>query len=355
MSLNRNSLAALLAGGEPLVIHHWDADGVTSAVTIAQFVGRGVSFLVPPFTYRPKADFMNVVAGLSADKDLVLVVDYNVQPEVYASIVAAAAGKPVVVIDHHVSAYPRVANFYYYNPAAEGDPMGLWPSAAHVIADALGFYDPMLIAVSIYGDLWEEALNNRVYRAYMNELGLDVERDSGLIRECAMQLWASEAARLTDVIGGLAYSLAYGGVDPCQAILSDPRMTNAREAVEADMKRAINDAERGEALGGRVMIYGIKASYRVTGMIARQLARQNPGKAVVVYSLEGGVGKVYVRGLRDSRPLIERLRSKGLSAGGKSQLGNNVISLEVPQESLDVTVKEVIRSMEELAGSILLA
>lgn len=350
MSLSRNSLASLLADVEPLIIHHWDADGIASAVTVAQFVGPGAIFVVPPFTYRPPRDFVEQVSKLAANKDVVLVLDYNAPPEVYASLVTAIGGRPVVAVDHHTTTYPRVPNFYYYNPAAEGDPNGLWPSAAHVIADALGFYDPMLVAMSIYGDLWDDSVNNRVYRAYMEEVGLDVKEDSELIRNCAMQIWAAEAAKLKDVIDGLAYSLAYGGADPCEAILSDPRMTNAREAVEEELSRARSAASRKEELNGRVLAFGVTTKYKITGMLARQLARENAGKIVVVYSVEeGATGRIYVRGLAQAKPLIEELRSKGLNVGGKSQRSNNVVSLEVQPGDLEQAVDLVIKSIGKLA------
>lgn len=351
-SVGKNAVASLLSQSQPLVIHHWDADGIASAVTVAQFVGPGVTFVMPPFTYRPSREFLDRVRLASSGKDLILIVDYNVAPEVMASIVSVARGRPVLVVDHHTAEYPKVPGLYYYNPAAAGDRQGLWPSAAHVLADALGFYDPLMIAMSIYGDLWEKALGNRVYAEYMDEVGMDVRSDSELIRDCVMQIWSAEAMRLAEVLEGLPYSLSYGGLDPCQAILSDPRMTNARVEVEGELRRAYESAARSTALEGRVALFGVRTKYKVTGMLSRRFEDEAGDKVIVVYSLEEGqgVGRIYVRGNFNVAELVARLRKRGLSAGGKEQPGNNSVALEVDPSMLESAVKVVTDELGAMLG-----
>ncbi len=345
MSLSRNSLASLLSSSTPLIVHHWDADGVFAAVTAAQFTGPGASFLVPPFTYEPDQKFMNRLLALAADKDIVLVLDYSAPQHVLAAMVSAVGNKPVVVVDHHMTSYPRISRLLYYNPAMNGDPEGLWPSAAHVVAEALGFYDPMLVAASIYGDLLEEAPNNRVFRAYMKELGMDPEADLSMIRDCAMQVWGAEANMELDVLEGLAYSLTYGAVDPCEALMSDPRLTNMRLMAEDEVRRLIDRALSEAEVRGGVMVARARTRLRIGGMVARELRRKAKEDIVVLSLLEDavGLGRIYVRGSRFSpRALAEGLRSKWRSVGAKEEPGNMVVSLQVPGDKLDEALNDVL-------------
>ena len=344
MSLSRNSLASLLSSSEPLIVHHWDADGVVSAVTTASFASGRADFMVPPLTYSPPMSFIDEVARRAAPKDLIVVADYNVSGEFLAALVSRVK-RPVVVVDHHVATYPRLPNLYYYNPAAEGDPDGIWPSTAHVIADALGFYDPLLIATSIYGDLDEEAPRNPVFRYYMDQVGLDPERDANIPRDCALQIWGAEAAGEVEVLSRLAYELTYGGVDPCQAIMSDPRLTTLRMRAEEEVENAVSEAVRGMSRIGKVAVYSVELSLRVSGMVARRLLSRADAPVVALVAREAmtGASKIYIRGdIPDPVMIIKSLRSAGLRASGKSQKGNNVIVIDVgagsPSEALQKAI-----------------
>ncbi len=344
MSLSRNSLASLLASSEPLIIHHWDADGLAAAVTAASFSHGRADFVVPPFTYTPSREFIAKVADMASGKDLVVLVDYNISPESLASLVSGTR-KPVVVIDHHVSAYPRVPNLYYYNPASQGDPEGLWPSAAHVLADAIGFYDPLLIAMSIYGDLQEEAPRNRVFRYYMEQIGLDPDQDVEIPRSCAMQVWGAEAAGDAELLGSLAYELAYGGVDPCQAIMSDPRLTNHRLRAEEEVERAFREAVGKGSRRGKAGVYNVILKMRVAGAVARRLAAATdlPVVILVARESEAGPSKIYVRGdISDPLRVIRELRGVGLRAAGKSQRGNNVVVVDIGHGDVKAALEKVV-------------
>mgnify|MGYP001772809364 CR=1 FL=1 len=352
MSLDARSLLRLITNSSPLIVHHWDADGVISAVTVARFVSGRASFLVPNFTYDVDQGLLGLVRSGLADRDLLLVLDYNASPRALAALtsVAAAEGAPVVVLDHHVARYPRVAGLLYYNPAADGDPEGLWPSAAHVAADAIGFYDPLLVAASIYGDLQDEAVGNRVFRKYMEEAGLDPVEDAGLPRDCSMQVWGAEAHRDARLIAGLAYELTYGAADPCQALLSDPRLTNMRLEAEKEVEEAVEGAE--VLSEGPVKVVRVRTRLRVGGMVARRLSRLARGILVAIVEEEGSErARIYVRGSEGFDPLaVYRALSPAVHVGAKNQRGNKVVSLEVSRESVSEIV-EAIRSSLEAHGA----
>ncbi|MGC9072378.1 MAG: DHH family phosphoesterase [Acidilobus sp.] len=350
MSLSRNSLASLIASSEPLIIHHWDADGVASAVTAASFAQGRADFVVPPLTYTPSVDFVRHVVTRSSDKDLILVLDYNASSEFLAAL-ASASGKPVVVVDHHLASYPRIANLYYYNPAAEGDPEGLWPSAAHLLADAIGFYDPLLIAMSIYGDLQDSSQMNRVFRYYMEQIGLDPVADAGIPRGCAMQVWGAEAASDLELLAGLPVELTYGAVDPCQALLSDPRLSNHRMRAEEEVERAVKEALATEARRGRAVVYTVSLRMRVTGMVTRRLLAASGLPVVIVLAREGqGKSKIYVRGeIGDPTKLVAILRGSGLRASGKRQPYNDIVVVDVGHVRDESAVERVVEAVNLIA------
>jgi single-stranded DNA-specific DHH superfamily exonuclease len=347
LSLSRNALASLIASSEPLIVAHWDADGIASAVTAAGFVSGRADFVIPPFTYRPSRDFLELIARRAEAKDLVLVLDYNVSPEVLVSM-AASARKPIVVVDHHIASYPRVPNVYYYNPAAEGDPEGLWPSAAHVLADALGFYDPLLIAMSIYGDLRDGAPRNRVFRYYMEQVGLDPEADLGLLAQCSDQVWGAEAVGDLSALEGLPYELAYGGVDPCQALMSDPRLTNDRLRAEEEVDRAVREAMASRRAEGRAGVYVVSLRARVAGEVARRVKRSSGDPVIVLVAREETMGstKIYVRGDElNVAKVMKALEGQGIRASGKDQAGNRVLVIDVGQGPHERALQALIEAI----------
>ncbi|MCE4624215.1 MAG: DHH family phosphoesterase [Caldisphaeraceae archaeon] len=346
--MDPKSILRLISNSSPLIIHHWDCDGVVSAVTIASYIGRRVSFESPPFKYTIDDDYLEMLEYKLEDHDVIIVVDLNLSPK-YLVLLSYRLGRPVVSIDHHTTKeIPRHPSILYYNPAKDGDPQGIWPSAAHVIATLTGFYDPLLIASSIVGDLGSNAKNNRVYMKYMNEIGLDPIADFNLPNDCSMQIWGAEAMGKIDIIKNLPSSLLYGGLDPCYAILNDPILGNLRYEAEEELKRLVSKAENTlEAAGRNFYATKLDGNARLVSKVARKVSSDHPNDIIMIGYLARSINRasIYIRTRRIDVNLIDLLKSinnLGYKAGGKFQRGNNVLAVDVEPEKLDEAFNDIM-------------
>ncbi len=353
MQLEDKQLMRLLSNSNPLIIHHWDADGVISATTLANYIGQGIDFESPPFKYNLDKNYLEILSLKSESHDIIIIVDLNLPSKVLAEI-SSITNKPVISIDHHTTNdIPKSLSIVYYNPAKNGDPEGLWPSAAHVVAILTGIYDPLLISSSIAGDLDNEAKNNRIFKKYMDEIGLDPEKDFDIPKDCAMQIWGAEALGKIDIIKNLPSVLAYGGIDPCAALMRDPVLTTLRNEAEEELNNLINKADTQlEKITDYFYAVMINGNGRLISKISRTLASKYPNRLIMVGYLAKSTNdaSIYIRTKRNDinfSKISEKIKILGYQVGGKSQINNNVIGVEIKPESLSEAYSNIVEIIKK--------
>ena len=344
-----------------VVVFHWDMDGVASAVLAASAAGDagGSAFVLPGFRFVFDKPFLDRVRGLARGRRLLVVVDLGV-PGGSLLLLQRYASRPAVVVDHHSQPEPPGdPAIVYVNPAARGDPAGNWPSAAHVLRSLVGRGDPLLVAASIVGDLGPAARANRWYQKYMVEAGLHPVRDYWVPQECAALVDGASAMGRADVLEALAARLSLEG-EPCRLILEDGVLHSLRAQAEAELEDLLAQARgAGEEVMPGVLLYRLEGLGRHASKLARRLAAEHPDKIVVVAykSRATGEERVYARTYKRGAPplaapsLIRRLRSRGLSAGGKSQGANNVLAVEAAPGRLGEALDEVLEALKGLLGA----
>jgi len=341
----------------PVIVMHWDMDGVASATLAAQASGKPgeAAFASPNFRYAFDKPFLDRVRGLARGRKLLVVVDLAI-PGGSVKLLQRYTARPAVVLDHHVQPEPPDdPAITYVNPAARGDPAGNWPSAAHVIASVTGVGDPLLVAASIVGDLGPAARANRWYQNYMVKAGLDPARDYHIPEACASLVDSASTMGRLDVIEALPARLSLEE-EPCMLILEDGLLHSLKAQAEAELEQLLDMAEEAveEPIPG-VLLYRLEGGGRHASKLARRLALKHSDKIVVVAYKSKATGeervyaRTYKRGapLLASRAVVSRLRSLGLSAGGKSQGPNNVLAVEAPPGRLEEALEAVL---EELRG-----
>ena len=108
--------------------------------------------------------------------------------------------------------------------------------------------------------------------------------------------------------------------------------------------------------GGKVVVYRLEGEGMHASKLARALASRSPGSVVVVSytSRRLGQARVYARVYGSTEPplaeLINCLRARGFSAGGKTQPGNNVVAVEVDAGEEDEALRAVLEGVERLVG-----
>ena len=344
----------------PLIITHWDADGVITASLLLSWLNspEEAKVVVPPFTFSWDRDFLDIIERESKERGYLAVLDLAV-PGGTLDLVWARVKKTMVVVDHHVqSELPRRPAIVYINPARKGDPGGRWPSAAHVLSSILGYWkDPLLLAASIVGDLGPEARASLVYQDYMAKAGLHPVNDFWIAEDCANLIDAASIMGRRDVLEVLPKRLSFEE-NPCEIILKDGLLHSLRAKAEGELEELLSGAKP-ELVTDDILVFVMKGEGRHASKLARRLAKKYKDKIVIVIYKSLGTGKLrgYARSYSPHAPPLvmaaERLRSLGYPAGGKYQTGNNVVALEAPRGvSEEKVLEDLLNSLKVLGVRI---
>ena len=356
----RRSAYKILAGGRtPIIIMHWDADGIISASILISWLRNHphlTEFIVttPPFTYSWGMEFIEQLRISSRNASYMGILDLGV-PGPLIDMTARMLGLRTLVIDHHrQEEKPKSPRVTYINPAAEGDPKGLWPSTAHIVSTILGWGDPLFVAASIVGDLGRRARDNPVFAEYMKRAGLDPENDYWVAEECARLLDAPSEMGRRDLVERLPLRLSVEE-DPCKAVLSDGLLASMKVQAETEFEDILANAEPERR--GDIMLYRLRGQGRHASRLSRILASKHKDKVVVVYYEAESTGerRIYARTFKSGAPPLvsaaEALRRKGYSAGGKAQEANNVLAVELrPVHDADEAIEDVMGELDRILG-----
>ena len=353
----RKALMLFKSSRRPLIITHWDMDGVASAIAASWVLGKKPSFYIPPFTYKLSGTVLREIGGAASKADLVVVTDLA-YPGPTLERLYEAVEVPVVVIDHHYQEkLPSSGSIVYYNPAYSGDPKGAWPSAAHVVATLtrVKVRDPLLLAASVAGDLGDAAVESGVFKSYMSMSGLDPEKDYPLVRDyCVKHVDGAAAMANRGALLNIFKMSVYHGERPCEVIMKDHLLATLSVQAEAELEMlASNAAPVEERLGGRILVYRLEGSGLHASRLARILAGRSGGKVVIIAytSRNAGQGRIYARVAGSVDPplfrVAECMKSLGYSAGGKTQPGNNVAAVEVDPRSVEEALNLMVKAVEE--------
>ncbi len=337
-----NPVARSLAGkARVAVVHHWDADGIASAALVieeARRVAPGSEVVnLSPTIGRWYLGPEEIDRVREWGPDLLVLVDLAVRDDDLRAILDGV-GSPVLMVDHHRARRPGIPRIDYHNPVADGAPEEESPSCTWVLRRLLGRPVDLLAVLGIFGDRGRGVENEPIWPTLASFLE-------------ASGLEALDMHRLVDLVDSPAKRVDVQAVNAAVSLLlegwRDPHrlleLSEWREGAE-EVEGALEDQlELGpERVLGRTLVKHIDTPYLVISTAARRLTRTRDQPVVVVvnrgYSPEET--QIYVRrkGDLDLSPLIERMRGRGLSAGGKGE----VVGVIAPDGMVDDVMVDVV-------------
>jgi single-stranded DNA-specific DHH superfamily exonuclease len=332
---------ALMGKGRVAVVHHWDADGITSAALVIE-EARRVSPTAEVINRSPTIGrwFLGPeeIAQVRAwGPDLLVLVDLAIRDDDLMSILNGLE-VPVLMVDHHRAEVPRDTRVQYHNPVAQGDPEEENPACSWVLGRLLGRRADLLTVLGVFGDRGRGVENEPIWprlRAFLEESGLEEIDMHNLV-----DLVDSSAKRMdVKAVDAAVGHLLDGWRDP-RALLKLPEWNAAAAEVESAM---VEQLERGpETVLGQTLVKTIDTPYLVISTAARRLIRTRGQPVVVVVNLgySSEETQMYIRRLGDLdlSPMIGQLRDKGLSSGGKGE----VVGVIAPDDMVDEVVGDIL-------------
>ncbi len=363
-------MVELVENSKPLIVTHWDMDGVASA-TVAAWIANGFQGVyVPRFTFTLPGSVLEEIATRASSATATVLTDLGYSYTKLEKIASHLGSKKLVVIDHHTQVGGEPSGKYcYYNPAATGDPEGKWPSAAHVAAELKPekLRDPLLVAASILGDLGKRAYEHPVFQAYIQASGVEPSKAYELIERCKSLIDAASAMACKECLEQAVMKAYEAGAAEnkagasCKAIIGYTVLAELeREALE-ERERLLQEARSTCRELNHYIYCKLQGRGRHASKIARELSREYFARIVVVEYTSTNLGRttVYVRGhgldtrarkcfeklFYTARSLLEN-DDAGISAGGKLQEGNTVLAVEAPIE-LGSKVADTVKALLE--------
>ena len=309
-----------------LIIHHWDADGITSTAILVRALNLGefINMTAPIGEFH----FDERIWGAIGRAGRLYVLDFNVPGEVEKVKV------PTLFIDHH--SQPRITNplVEQINPSLKGN---YYPSCSLVVSEHLNLFNAWT-ALGAVGDIGE--------RAFELELVEKLLEREGLSRE--------EALRLVELMDSNYVAMDREGVEeavkvllnnPPRELLNYEPWVRKVEVIRKSIEEALSSVE--ERAGFAFVRF--ESPYNIISKVARKLVWEKgyPG-AVVVNGNFHGKAQLYFRVLPetaervDMKGLIERVRETGANVGGKREVMGCVCERG--------KVDEVLKLIEEQLG-----
>jgi len=293
------------------VVHHWDSDGVASAVLIEKVYAyrKTLSFSVPRIGLYT-ADAISVEDLRRFNPDTLLVLDYGLSGE-DLEYLEKKLGVTIAVVDHHIT-QPR--DEVFCNPIAMGNSEDLYPATAYILYRALDLDANTeildLVALGIVGDIgWKPRLDlTRWIPGYNRSLEL-LKHVTSIVDSCY---------RLGDYdcIYYVRRKLAEAGLS---AIINDAYLEFKYRHIDNELKYVLENLQPSERYGP-LLIFRVETESYITSLIGRELAKMFPKNVVVLINRirSLGMGYIYVRSLSYRlRDALELLRVKNLDVGGK--------------------------------------
>ncbi len=346
--VEENLLTSVVRGkGRVAVVHHWDADGIASAALVIEEVRRADpdarTINRSPTIGRWALDAEEIALLRGWGPDLLVIVDLAVRDDDLDAILDGLPAVPAVMVDHHQAEVPKHPRLVYHNPVAVGKAETDFPACTWVLRHLLGRGMDLLTVLGVFGDRGRGVADEPVWR------------DLGPWLEASSLTW-DDMHLLVDLVDSSAKRVDREDVDNAVGLLlegwKEPLglvRLDAWNQWNDEVERAlIEQLEQGpEREVGSTLVKTIDTPYLVISTAARRLVRTRDNPVVVVVNMgySRGEAQVYVRrtGKLDLAPMIPRMRDRGLSAGGKSE----VLGVIVPKSDLEDVMVDILGYLDD--------
>ncbi len=299
-----------------LVIHHWDADGIGSAVLWSRFHGGTFSYFTPEIgNYFLSQKDREEIQRKRADS--VVLLDMSL-PEPDLRYLNSLG--PFTAVDHHQGS--KVDGVRTINPTLEGKEA---PSNTRVLTELFSLPHNDMEYLGLYGDngfkLKEDHPLLREIREFYGER---FHRFVKAVKIVDLQYKTGDRERVYSTVKYLLER-------PLLSILEKKEMVEVEAMVEEEIRRELGKVRAFPGLNFLLT----PSKFRIVSDLTRRLFSQTPQSLNLVVGLQGEFLNFYLRtSIFDLSPLVRRARALGFYAGGKKDVIGAVVERERAKEYL---------------------
>ena len=322
---------------DTLLFHHWDTDGIASAALLLRELKlEKVRTFTPKIgNYLIDEDDKQKIEEI--DPDQAIVADMALPED---SIEFLKNFGKAHIFDHHLQDEHEVE--LHYNPITDGSSPEEFPSATWVITDYLDEQPDLLTVLGAFGDREEKLKENDLAMETVDQVLSELDTDFEAVLKCAERMDTLYKVGKRHQITFMPIVLK--DVELPEDILDrDDLKENEeklKEAIDQEVEASL------EQIDDEILYRDMSSPYNMISTVTRRLAWSREDKKVVVSNSEFQADKcqIYIRGpLANSQKIIEEMKEKGYSAGGKS----DVVGMVVPEEDKEEVLQNIFNILQE--------
>jgi len=322
-----------------LIIHHWDADGISSATLFIEYLRKMKKELIIK-NYTPTIGnyFLedHEIKKLSSQNyQFIIIADINFPKNDILKLKNASKAE-IFYFDHHIQ--DKIEEVYHFNPLIEGINGEKYPSTSWFVNNYLGNPVNITAILGAVGD-HESKLKNikdvyKVIKDFIEKLGIsfdDVLRMTELI---------DSNYKVGDRDGVIEAPFLLLKINP-REILEQITWNKNLEKLREDLEKQTSKPPTRTV--GKVLIWEINTPYNTISTITKRLAWKNNNNIVVIVNRGWFKNRdqVYIRtgnNLFDSNEIINFAKGLGYSAGGKKEVVAAVIPRSETKKFLELVL-----------------
>ena len=319
-----------------LVIHHWDCDGLCSAVLLHNYLEEidsriKVEYFLPEIGhyFLEEEDFEKVK---KINPDRIFITDMALQKKDIHRLKDLTT--ELCVFDHHKQ--EKINGIKHINPFTDNNIDSLeYPSTGWVINNFFNKDQNLLSTLGAIGDQEEKIKDNPEVKRILSETGLSFDDCTNIVRNIDSYYILNNVEKIHYVLNFLKDNLKNIKTGLSGEIISNKKIID--EEINNIMDDGFSiDKKR------RIIIKRIDSDFQVISNISRKIAKEFPDYLVIVINNNSStLANIYFRNNgpdADLTSIMDYAKGKNYNAGGKKE----VVGIFCPVSEVEEVVKDAI-------------
>lgn len=316
--------------GKGLLIHHWDADGISSACLLLERLSdKNIDNRTPELGNYFLTDGE---LDLYSKYDFVIVADMSLPED---NILRLAENAKVFIFDHHLG--KLIKEVYHNNPIIKGEDPDKYPSASWIVNDFLGNDVNLFSLLGVVGDHEQKIKSNEAFYKIITEfcqrhnLSFDDMLKMVYLLDTNYKLGDKKAVEKAPRLL-FEYNSTSGILGNTQW---NENLTKLNEEITRQLEGPADE------INGIIM-KKINTTYNIISTITRKIAWDS-GKNTMVLNTGffNDKDQLYVRSTKNLESMIERGKALGFKCGGKKEVLGAILPKDKTNSFVD-KIKEFL-------------
>ena len=317
--------------GKGLLIHHWDADGISSAkLMLEKLKGRNITNVTPMLgNYFLTEEELDKYQNY----DFVIIVDMNLPKE---NIEILSKNAELMIFDHHLG--PEIKTVLHHNPIIKGEDPDEYPSASWIVNDYLKNELNIFSLLGVVGDHEQKIKNNSKFWQIIQEFCSKHDLTFEDLHKMVYLLDSNYKVGDKKAVEKAPHILLE--IQKPQDILKNETWNKNLKNIDNEMNKILK--KPGEQIND-LIFKKINTSYNIISTVTRKISWSTGKNTLVINTgFFDDKDQIYMRSKKNAEPLIKKGKELGFKCGGKKE----VLGAIVPKDKTNMFIEEIMLFLE---------